>query len=137
MPYFKTVAILLIAALASPLCCCLAFSTGASETANSKASSTEHACCLVDQSVKTDQASQGQHDSSDCPHEYDKASQISQSANASDSLIKSNLFLLTELPALFEEVLVDSVYCYARSNHEQIVSKPRQPLLQAYCVYLL
>ena len=137
MPLLKTVAFLLIAAIANPLCCCLAIAADASETANSETPTAEHACCLANQSSKTDHPPPARHDPSDCPHEVDKASQISQSANAADSLIKSSLFLLTELPPLFAEVLIDSVYSYARSNHAQIVSKPRQPLSQTHCVYLL
>lgn len=137
MPLLKTVAILLIAALANPICCCLAFSADVAETANNEEFSAEHACCLANQSAKKDQIPQERHDPRDCPHEYEKDSQISQSANAADALIKLSLFLPTELPLPLEGIRIDSAYSYARSNHEQILSKTRQSLSQTHCVYLL
>ena len=131
MNFFKTVSVFLIAALANPLCCCFAEGSVEAEAA------TQHGCCDVkveDQGATTGASA---HDSSECPHSVEKESQISESADSSESFSKSLHFYVHVLPFLIEtysETVVATETLVWSSDGVQI---PTTPIAQAYCVYLI
>ncbi len=128
MPFLKTVAIILIAAIANPICCCFAGISSEVEA------SLQHGCCSTEDGQRE---SSQQHATDECPHQLEKASKISQSGDLADSLAKSLLHFPTVRPS-FEAQCGTALFASARlpvGKGEKAL--PIAAIAQAYCVYLL
>ncbi len=134
MPFYKTIAILLVAAIANPLCCCFAAFSGQEQAVEQ--AMVEHACCSKDHGQQQTSTSE-KKSHQDCPHQLEKESQISQAADSFDSQLIPHLFILANL-AQYLETLAPAPLANSYPNYEapeQTIAAP--PLLQGYCVYLI
>lgn len=127
----KFTAILLITAIFNPLCCCLDLTAKDAEPAPQP----EHSCCATaPDSGKTDA---NQHTQADCPHESEKNSQISEAANAHDSIAKTQASHAALLYT-FELLPRDTDREATQLPHlDKTSSLPTTPVAEEYCVYIL
>ncbi len=134
MPFYKTIAIVLVATIANPLCCCFAAFSGQEQAVEQPM--VEHACCSMDQGhQQTSSPQKKSHEQ--CPHQLEKGSQISQAADSFDSQLVPHLFILANLPQ-YLEILEPTPLANSYFNYEatgQTIAAP--PLRQEYCVYLI
>ncbi len=136
MPFFNTVAVVLIAAIANPLCCCLADVTVDSEPIPAKQLPVDHICCLASQGDESQQQSPEEHTPSDCPHQIEKDSQIRQ-IDSGDSLAKPVFFVAKPLSAnIFESDFKILSKTAIPDRTTEVRSRSIQ-VAQSYCVYLL
>ncbi|MCH6256819.1 hypothetical protein MLD52_09695 [Puniceicoccaceae bacterium K14] len=129
MIFFKTAAILLIAAIANPFCCCLAGMDTLEEA------SEYHGCCEAVKDTQNEAATQ--HNPDNCPHEAEKGAQIVENADSGSALVKLIDFVVFDFPGILgisetnfrEEFTARAIFA------ERAI--PDTPLAQTYCVYLL
>lgn len=135
MTLIKTVAIALITAIANPLCCCLTLSASEVDEPIKKA---EHACCSTSNQQSEDAGDTASDHASDaCPHEQEKSSQISQSVDSTDSLLKPVLTVAEFLPTIVFGYLANGEGHSVSHQLERLLSPPSTPTAQDYCVFLL
>ncbi len=137
MSLLKPITLLLVAAIANPMCCCLSFAEMDLE-APSKASESAHACCqLADESTQSEQSTpSGDHD---CFHEEIEGSQYSDNTGFSSTISTgssqhyveyvdaTSLYAVTRLIA-FSDPATGSDSCCRKTGISYS---------QKYCVFIL
>jgi len=124
MSLFRIAAILLIAAIANPLCCC--YASAASPSASFEISKDAEG-----------EGKQAQHNPDNCQHMAERDSLISQTAESGDSLVKIIHSPALDLPAFLAISELDAQTKSPVRAGSSSVPVPDTPLAQAYCVYLL
>lgn len=104
MNFFKTVSVLLIAALANPFCCCLAIGSSLDELEAKSQESAAHSCCS--QSSEPDQSKDDSaSDHKDCQHRIDKQSQIVDIDVGAHGVHKAVAVAFFELPLTVNQLV--------------------------------
>ncbi len=129
----KVAALLLIAALANPLCCCLGIGALAAAPTPLPA---EHACC-GDAGAEADKTAG--HSDEQCPHLSEKSSKIWQTADSLSALAKTLCHqpaldrpLFAPLPPLARTVALLPAY-----DAPDDTAPVGRRVSQSYCVYRL
>lgn len=133
MNLFRIITIALITALANPFCCCLL-----GDSTDSNRNVQTHACCEAMQQTDFPKSGQSAHTPEDCPHRYEKESQISHSSDNLDSLVIPHLYVA--------QIITISDWSLAPKLEEKVpagitrahsIHSPTEQYPQAYCVYIL
>lgn len=123
--------ILMVLAIANPLCCCSAglFAMDAMPQAEA------HSCCSsASDTAKTDMPAQPAHDTENCPHQATKAFQVLAKQDVQNASLHVEL-----LPALiavlqsYDFVIEQTEFCKVSVKTASVVGPPS--ITQDYCVY--
>ena len=134
--FLKSITLLLVVAIANPICCCLAFGEMDLETSASTVTDA-HACCYLDDQMDPEN---GQHsqDSGDCYHEDSNLLKINETgpdilSNLADPLRQNYAYL-----AIFNshESSISRLYQMA-DYHSFDTLSPGSRTSRTYCVFLL
>lgn len=131
----KAVAFLLVAAIASPLCCCLSFGYFSQPTGAKTTMAADHSCC---EHGSSEQSSSNEDSQShgECLHKADQLSKIPHS-DLGDFLQKPGDYLIALLPVSLDfsptKLAIDSTQLLRRVSLSMVGGS----VAQAYCVYIL
>ena len=137
MSFLRPITLLLVAAIANPMCCCLSFAE-MDLNASSEASADSHACCqLADKSTQSEQsAPSGDHD---CFHEEIEGSQYSDNTGFSTTISTGSSQQVV--------AYVDATSLYAipqligisdsANRHDPCCRETGISYSQKYCVFIL
>lgn len=139
MSFFKSLTLLLVAAIANPMCCCLSFAVTDFDEAPPVAAD-PHACCKLAEGSSTQEGPKAPKGDHDCPHEEIKVSQINDAPSEVVSISKGSV----AQPV----ALVDASCIYASptalaqwDSHSRRISSEQahsgKSYSQAYCVFIL
>lgn len=126
MLFLKSVAIFLAAAIANPICCCTVTLSERVEPVET------HQCCST--AAGEDGKS---HDSEDCPHSVDKASQISQVPEVGDSSSKAGPLEIDTWEASGSSAFTAQLVAGVEWRDDSTLPGKGKWVSLAYCVYLL
>ena len=124
-----------MAAVLNPICCCLKLF--AQETAHEPVNA--HGCCSASQAETGKPANAGtpSHAQDDCPHYFERDSQISHAADHFESLAKAHQPLIALLPAYELSADAPQSQVALRRIDRAELRPSRPPISQTCCVYLL
>ena len=139
MRFLKSITLLLVAALANPMCCCLVAGEMDAESAPAKSVSDAHACCHSTEQAtpnQEDSSSQGDHD---CYHEEIKVTQINDVSIHSQTLVSSLDALFTGYLAISDNADPSRLRSFAGSDDRLFDSHfpPGSRVSRSLCVYLI
>lgn len=131
MSFFRIVAVLIVAAIANPWCCCYAGSSDMEDTVS------YHGCCEASKDMTSEGEQSPGHSPENCQHMIDRDAQINHSVDSGDSLHKLAQALILDLPTFLRPSELDLQSKSSNKEGFASVSLPDTPFAQAYCVYLL
>jgi|GEM_PF-2866604 hypothetical protein len=140
MSLLKSITLLLVAALANPMCCCLVAGEMDAASAPAKSLSDAHACChSTDQGTASNHEESASHSDQDCYHEDLKLTQINDVSVHSQTLV-ANLDALFAGYLTIGETGDDSVLrSFAKTEYRPFDSHfpPGSRISRSLCVYLI
>jgi hypothetical protein len=133
----KAITLLLVAAIANPMCCCLSFAEMDLE-ASSEASADSHACCqLADKSTQSEHSvPSGDHD---CFHEEIEGSQYSDNTGFSTTISTGSsqqVVAYVDATSLYAVPQLIGISDSANS-HDPCCRETGISYSQKYCVFIL
>jgi hypothetical protein len=130
--WIKLTAVFLIAAIFNPLCCCLDLTAQLADAA--LPAEETHYCCGA---PSDEQLHLGKHTQEECPHSFEKDSQINEAAFAHDGPQKPQQNLAYTLPPLQLLATAPPLQTPRHALDCRALQEPSSQRTLAYCVYLI
>ena len=136
MTFLKSITLLLVVAIANPMCCCLAFGETDFET-TAPSTTDAHACCHLEDQANPENAEHSQ-DSGDCYHENSNLLKINDKGPDSFSNIAERLGQSCDYVAIFSSQESSPSRLHQSSDYHSFDTlSPGSRMSRAYCVFLL